>query len=84
MDNAVAIAAIGLAATTVGGLIWAVKFLGKTLSADIREHTVAATKLAQASDRQEKASNEVLTFMKKLNGKLPKLVEEIQRQAAKE
>lgn len=84
MDNTVAIAAIGLAATTVGGLIWAVKFLGKTLSVDIREHTQAATKLAVASEKQEKASNEVLIFMKKLNGKLPKLVEEKQKQAAKE
>ena len=84
MDNTVALSAIGLAATTVAGLIWAVKFLGKTLSVDIREHTVAATKLANASEEQQKASKEVLVFMKKLNGKLPKLVEEKQRQAAKE
>lgn len=84
MDNAVALAAITLAATTVGGLIWAVKFFASELSRDLKEHTKAATELAEASKEQKAASTEVLIFMKKLNGKLPKLVEEKQRQAAKE
>jgi hypothetical protein len=59
----VALAAIGLAATTVGGLIWVVKYFAKTLSKDLQEHTSAAIKQAEASD-------EVLKFMKNLNGKL--------------
>lgn len=63
MENTVAIAAIGLAATTVACLVWVVKFLAKTLSQDLQEHTKAAIK-------QTQASNEVLKFMKNLNGKL--------------
>lgn len=84
MENAVAIAAIGLAGTTIAGLIWVVKYFASTLSNDLREHTIAATKLASAGDKQAQSNQEMITFMKKLNGKLPKLVEEKQRQAAKE
>lgn len=69
-SNAVAIAAITLAATTVAGIIWLTKYLARTLSKDIREHTVAATQLTMAAEEQTKASSEVLAFMKKLNGKL--------------
>lgn len=70
MDNTVAIAAIGLAGTAIGGVIWVVRYLANTLSIDLREHTKAATELKHAAREQTKASNEVLTFMKKLNGKL--------------
>lgn len=59
----VALAAIALAATTVGGLIWVVKYLASTLSQDLKEHT-------QAAISQKEASEEVLIFMKNLNGKL--------------
>jgi hypothetical protein len=65
MENSVALAAIGLAGSTIAGLIWVVKYLAKTLSADLQEHTKAA--LAQTN-----ASNEVLMFMKNLNGELKK------------
>ena len=65
MDNAVALAAIALAATTVAGLVWAMKYLANTLSTDLREHTKAALKQAEAS-------REVVTFMRNLNGKLTK------------
>lgn len=63
MDNAVALAAIGLASTTVIGFIWLVKFMAKTLGESLQNHTEAAI-------RQTEASEEVLTFMKNLNGKL--------------
>ena len=63
MDNAVALAAIALAATSVGGIIWAAKYFANTLSKDLNEHTKAAIS-------QSRASEEVLTFMKNLNGKL--------------
>lgn len=63
MDNAVALAAIALATTTVACLVWVVKYLAKTLSKDLQEHTKAA-------QSQTRASNEVLKFMKNLNGKL--------------
>lgn len=77
MENSVALAAIGLAGTTIAGLVWVVKYLAKTLSKDLQEHTKAAITQAQTNE-------EMLTFMKKLNGKLPKLVEEKKKQAAKE
>jgi hypothetical protein len=80
MDNAVALAAIALAATSVGGLIWLAKFVARTLGADLREHTKAALKQVEASRESSKdskasiqASQEVLTFMKSLNGKLGKI-----------
>jgi hypothetical protein len=77
LENTVSLAAIGLAATTVAALVWVVKYLAKTLSKDLQEHTAAATK-------QIAASNEMLIFMKKLNGRLPKLVGEKIEQASKE
>lgn len=70
MQSDVALAAIALAATSIAGLIWVMKYLANTLSTDIKEHTQAAVELRVASQSQTKASNEVLIFMKKLNGKL--------------
>lgn len=66
----VSLAAIGLAATAVGAIVWVVKYFAQTLSKDLQEHTAAATQLTVAAEQQTKASTEVLTFMKKLNGKL--------------
>jgi len=88
MDNAVAIAAIALAASSVAGLIWLAKFVAKTLGDDLKEHTKAAVKATQASEEQAKASRqqikaskEVLAFMKNLNGKLAKAtIQTIQEQ----
>ena len=51
-------------------MIWLTKYLANTLSTDIKEHTVAATELKNAAQEQTLASNEVLKFMRKLNGKL--------------
>lgn len=84
MDNAVALAAIGLAATTIGGLIWVLKYVTHELSKDLREHTKASIAAAAASKSLEGTvkkvgqqaelsaanSEEQLKFMKKLNGKL--------------
>jgi len=84
MENAVAIAAIGLAGTTVGALIWVVKYIAKELSRDLREHTKASIAAAAASKSLKETvqkvgeqaqlsaanSEEQLKFMKKLNGKL--------------
>lgn len=69
-DQSVSLAAIGLAVTAVGAVVYVVKYLAETLSQDLREHTKAATELAQAAKEQKKASNEVLIFMKRLNGQL--------------
>lgn len=83
-ESTVSLAAIGLAGTAIGGVIWLAKYFAKELSHYLREHTKAATNLAQAAKGQEAASKEVLTFMKKLNGKLPVLVGEKIKQADKE
>lgn len=78
-QNAVALASIGLAASAVAGVIWVVKYLAKTLSKDLTEHTKAAIESknasldqARASRESANASKEMLTFMKSLNGKLAK------------
>lgn len=63
MDNAVALAAISLAGGSMGGVIWLAKYFAKQLSHDLQEHTKAAQNNAQASD-------EMLKFMRNLNGKL--------------
>ena len=84
VENTVSLAAIGLAATLAGGIIWLAKYFAKELSTDLKEHTKAATNLSVASTQLEKAvvkvgkqaeltaanSEEQLKFMKKLNGKL--------------
>lgn len=84
MDNAVALAAIALAASSVAGLIWLAKFVARTLGEDLKAHTQAAYKATQASKEQVKASKEVLTFMKNLNGKLAKAtIQTVQEQNVK-
>lgn len=84
--NSVALAAIGLAVTTVAGLIWVLKYFAKTLAKDLQEHTKAAVQQTSASLQLEKTvkrvgdqaelsarnSEEQLIFMKNLNGKLAK------------
>jgi flagellar biosynthesis protein FlhB len=72
-SDEVAIAAIALAGTSVAGIVWVMKFFAKTLSSDLQAHTKAA-------EKQTEASKEVLTFMKKLNGSLPRIVEQKQRE----
>lgn len=69
MDTTVSIAAIGLAGTTVAGLIWVVKYFAKTLSKDLQEHTKAAVSQTQTNE-------EMLRFMRNLNGKLERTVRE--------
>ena len=64
------LATLALLGTTIAAIIWMVKYLAGELSKDLREHTKAATQLAEAAKEQKKASNEVLLFMKNLNGKL--------------
>ncbi len=68
--STVSLAAIALASLTVGGIIWVVKYSLKQLSSDLKEHTKAATELAVASRVQTESNQEVLKFMKNLNGKL--------------
>ena len=64
------LAALAILATAVAGIIWLSKYFAKTLAKDLQEHTKAAVELTAAAREQKKASNEVLIFMKRLNGKL--------------
>ena len=84
MDNAVALAALTVAGSTIAGLIWVLKYVTKELFKDLREHTKASVAAAQASKELKQTvakvgqqaelsaanSEEQLKFMKKLNGKL--------------
>ncbi len=87
----VALASIALAATAIGGVIWLAKYLANELSKDLKEHTQAAVKQQEASKIQAsaslesaQASREMVIFMKKLNGKLPHLVENRKQKRVKE
>jgi len=87
----VALAALALAGSMGAAVVWMAKYFAKQLSKDLQEHTKAAQQQVQASKVQAEASKsaaaasgEVLLFMKKLNGKLPKLVAEKQQQATSE
>jgi len=55
-DGSVSLAAIALAATTIGGLIWVLKYFAKTLSDDLKEHTKAAQQQRDASLKAANAS----------------------------
>lgn len=83
-ESAVPLAALGIVATTVAGIIWLAKYFAKTLAEDLKEHTKASIAAANASKSLEKTvskvgaqaelsaanSEEQLKFMKKLNGRL--------------
>ena len=69
-DSDIILATLALLGTTIAAIIWMVKYLAGELSKHFRAHTKAATQLAEAEKEQKKASNEVLLFMKNLNGKL--------------
>lgn len=83
-DNTVAIAALGVLGTCVGLMAWVVKKVLGDVAPALQKHSESAEGLKKAVDKNTESGDELLKFMKKLNGKLPKLVEEKQRQAAKE
>ena len=79
MDNGITYAIFGIMTLTIGAIIWMVKWLAGTLSKDLKSHTAAAVKqtassnkLIQATQANTIASEEMITFMKNLNGKLAK------------
>lgn len=76
-DNSVALAAIGVLGTAVVGIVWVVKFSLSKLSRDIQEHTKAAMSQSQTNQTVAKSiqsyskqNEELLQFMKNLNGRL--------------
>lgn len=56
MDNAVALAAIALAATSIAGVVWLAKYFAKELTKDLKAHTLAAEQQRQASLKAAQAS----------------------------
>lgn len=66
------IAAIGVVATSVGALVWIVKFLMTEMRHSLDKSAKAHDKVAAATDKNTAVSVETLTFMKALNGKLLK------------
>lgn len=83
MDNAgsteIVIASLALVGTCIAAIIWALKYFAKSLSTDIVAHTKAANAQVQTNKevtrvmRQNlEVNDQMLTFMKNLNGKLAK------------
>lgn len=66
MEESIALAALALAATTVGGLIWVMKYFAKTLSQDLKEHTKAAVQQREASLKSAKASDSLKKTVEKV------------------
>jgi len=66
VENAVAIASITLAGTTVAGLIWVMKYFAKELTKDLKEHTKAALQQREASLKSANASASLEKTVKKV------------------
>lgn len=56
MENTVSLAAIGLAGTSIAGIIWISKYFAKELTKDLKAHTLAAEQQRQASLKSAEAS----------------------------
>lgn len=70
MENGVALAAIALAGTAVASLAWVIRYFATTFVDAMKSHTAAAVELKAESAASRETSEEVLKFMKNLNGKL--------------
>lgn len=87
----VVLAALGIVSAAVAALVWALKFLLKEYKESQDRNTAAILANNALIERNIEVaqltadnSSEQLLFMKKLNGRLPKLVEEKKQEAAKE
>lgn len=80
-SNTVALSALGVLATCVGLMAWVVKKVLGDVSPALEKHSRSADGLKHAVDKNTESNEELLLFMKKLNGRLPKLVEEKIKQA---
>lgn len=79
-DNSVALAAITIMGTCVGCMVWVVKKVLTDVAPALNNHTKAATSLKTAVESNTQSNVQMIEFMKRLNGKLPKLVEEKKRE----
>lgn len=72
MDNAVALSALGVLATSVGLMAWVVKKVLGDVAPALNKHADTALQLSDAVEKNTKSNDEMLAFMKNLNGKLSK------------
>lgn len=75
-DTSVAVAAIAVVATCVASLVWIVKFLMMQMRASLERNAKAHLRVAQATDKNTKVSEETLKFMQNLNGRLAKITQQ--------
>jgi len=80
-DSTVAIAALGVLATTVGLMAWVVKKVLGDVAPALAKHADTADHLSkmvigntESTNKQILASDELLIFMRRLNGKLENAV----------
>lgn len=69
-DGAVALAALGVLGTTVGLMAWVVKKVLGDVAPALNKHAETAESLAGAVKKNTESNQELLTFMRRLNGKL--------------
>lgn len=69
-DNSVAIAALGILATSIGLMAWVVKKVLADVAPALNNHAKSADGLNKAVDKNTASNDELLKFMRKLNGKL--------------
>jgi len=72
-DNTITLAVIGILGATTTAIIWVAKYALTKFGKDLQEHTKASIELKVAAEGQTKASEQVLIFMKGLNGRLAKI-----------
>lgn len=66
MNSGVELAALGIVATSVTALVWIVKFLMKDIKDSLDKNTTSHERVADVTQ-------EILTFLKNLNGKLAEI-----------
>lgn len=69
-DNTVAIAALGVLGTCVGLMAWVVKKVLGDVAPALVKHAETAEGLGRAVSKNTASNDELLRFMKRLNGKL--------------
>lgn len=74
--TSIIIALIALLTILVGAIVWVAKYALKEITKNMKANTIATVKQAQASEKATKASDEVLIFMKALNGRLTKITQQ--------
>lgn len=73
-NNTVAMAALGVLATSVGLMAWVVKKVLGDVAPALTHHADTATNLSDAVKKNTESNEELLVFMRRLNGRLENAV----------